>query len=378
MTYETFLDVASISFYDLFVELNNYYRQTGTLSFPLSHPALSFILDILTTMGAEQLMEERWNSKMKDLISFKSQHGHCNTSARTNDRDLHAWVQKQREYYKLYEEQQPTPLTPVRYEKLKGMGLFSTPNKWELRYCELKEYWLKYGDAEVPIDYPKLGIWCLNQRFNLENMPQDRIDKLDEIGFTWNYNTRNSNEEAWNAKYEALLSYIRENGHPNVPKSNEPLSCWVRKQRYEYSKFIKKKKSQITRERINKLSAVGFSFRLRPDTIPWDQRFDELVRFKQEHGHFNILSNHPTLGSWTVYQRSQFKRFLEGQPSTIDQTKANKLISIGFLDVERKNYPHTLQIPVLPPMPPGDHRDLETTEQYNWGNEFAYEFNQES
>jgi hypothetical protein len=92
-------------------------------------------------------------------------------------------------------------------------------------------------------------------------MPKERIDKLDEIGFTWNYNTRSSNEEAWNAKYQKLLAYIRKHGHANVPKSNEPLSCWVRKQRYEYSKFIKKKKSQINRERINKLNAVGFAVR---------------------------------------------------------------------------------------------------------------------
>ena len=376
MTYETVSDVGSVSFYDLFVQLNNYYQQTGTLVVPLNHPALSSILDIITSMGTEHLMEERWNNKMKDLISFKTRHGHCNTFSRTNDRDLDAWVHKQREYYKLYEEQQPTPLAPARYEQLKSVGLFSAANKWEQRYCELKDYWLKHGDSDVPIDYPKLGIWCLNQRFNLENMPQERIDKLDDIGFTWNYNTRSSNEEAWNAKYESLLSYIHENGHPNVPKSNEPLSCWVRKQRYEYSKFIKKKKSQITRERINKLNAVGFSFRLRADTIPWDQRYHDLVQYKQEYGHFNIPSNHPTLGSWSIYQRSQFKHFIEGRPSTIDQTKANKLVSIGFVEIERKNYPHSLQIPLLPPMLPGDHRDIGTTQEYNWENEFAFEYSQ--
>lgn len=102
--------------------------------------------------------------------------------------------------------------------------------KREQRYEELKRFQLENGHADPPIDYPKLGIWCLNQRFNLENMPQYRIDKLDELGFTWNYNTRSSNDEVWNEKYELLQEYIRENGHPNVPKSNEPLSCWVRKQ----------------------------------------------------------------------------------------------------------------------------------------------------
>jgi hypothetical protein len=296
-------------------------------------------------MGIEKLIEDRWNDKMEDLVAFKSEYGHCKT-ANTNDHDLDIWVHKQREYYKLYENQQigPGPLTPSRYERLKSVGLIAAPSKWEQRFEELKQYTLKYGNADVPIDYPKLGIWCLNQRFNLENMPQDRIDMLDSLNFTWNYNTRSLNDEAWNAKYEALLAYIREHGHPNPPKSNDPLSCWVRKQRYEYSKFIKKQKSQINRERISKLDAIGFSFRLRADTIPWEQHFEDLVQFKQEHGHFNIPRSHPTLGNWSAYQKSQFRCFLDGRPSTIDQARADKLVSVGFVEISSSG---SAQIPML-------------------------------
>jgi hypothetical protein len=367
MNYEAAVEVGSISFYEIFIALNNYYQQTGSFTVPLNHPTMAFILDGLTAMGAESLIEDRWNEKMEDLISFKSQHGHCNTNTKTDDLDLDQWTQRQREYYRLYDEEQPTPLTTTRYERLKDVGLLNAPNKWEERLEDLRHYKLEHGDADVPIDYPKLGIWCLNQRFNLENMPQERIDKLDELGFTWNYNTRSSNEEAWNAKYDMLLDFIRENGHPNVPKSNEPLSCWVRKQRYEYSKFIKKKKSQITRERISKLNEVGFSFRLRADTIPWDQRYEDLVLFKQEHGHFNIPRNHPTLGSWSVYTKTQFKYFLEGRASTLDQTKADKLIRIGFCEIESHSQP------VLPQIPPPEHGAMNT---YDWENDFAFGFGQ--
>lgn len=222
-------EVPSVSFYEVFYELNNYYQQTGSLAVPINHPLMAFILDGLTAMGMESLIDERWSDKMEDLVAFKSQHGHCNTSTKTNDHDFDQWVHKQRDYCKLYECGEPNPLTSTRYERLKSVGLLHQ-NKWEQRYEELKQFYLENGHADPPIDYPNLGIWCLNQRFNLENMPQDRIDRLDELNFTWNYNTRSSNDEAWNDKYELLLDYIREYGHPNVPKSNEPLSCWVRKQ----------------------------------------------------------------------------------------------------------------------------------------------------
>ncbi|KAL3775512.1 hypothetical protein HJC23_000084 [Cyclotella cryptica] len=157
-------------------------------------------------------------------------------------------------------------------------------------------------------------------------MPKERIDKLDAIDFTWNYNTRSSNEEAWNAKYQLLLAYIRQHGHANVPKSNEPLSCW------------------------------------------------DLVQFKQEHGHCNISRNHPKLGNWSVYQRVQFKYFLEGKASTIDQAKADKLISIGFLEIESKASRSSLHIPVLPQqmMLPGEEGHDAHASDYNWDTDFPF------
>lgn len=97
--------------------------------------------------------------------------------------------------------------------------------------------------------------------------------------------------------------------------------------------------------------------------------------YKQQHGHFNIPRNHPTLGSWSVYTKTQFKYFLEGRPSTIDQAKADKLISIGFLEIESQAHSRSIQIPVLPQMPPEPHAVMNAPE-YNWENDFAFGFNQ--
>eukprot|EP00956_Cyclotella_meneghiniana_P029713 scaffold72819_cov62-Cyclotella_meneghiniana.AAC.1 len=381
-----------VSCHDLFAILNNHYQQTGSLDMPSNHSTFSLLLDCLTAMNAEQRMKERWDEMMEELTAFKAEHGHCNTntnsssarsdSSSTSDADLDNWVKKQRHYYKLYERQQPSPLTSTRYQRLKAIGLISAPNKWELKYQELKQYKIQHGHADVPIHHKGLGIWCLNQRFNLQHMPRERIDKLDALSFTWNYNTRSSNEEAWDVKYQSLLTYIRQHGHANVPKSNEPLSCWVRKQRYEYGKFIKKQKSQITRERIRKLNNVGFAFRLRPDVISWDRHFEDLMSFQREHGHFNVPRNHPTLGSWVTYQKSQFKYFLEGRASTIDQAKADKLVSVGLLEIENSstsgggNDSSQTVIPVLPPMMVGG-ANINVSGAYNnnWEHDFGFGFN---
>ena len=98
------------------------------------------------------------------------------------------------------------------------------------------------------------------------------------------------------------------------------------------------------------------------------------MQFKQEHGHCNIPRNHPTLGNWSVYQRVQFKNFLEGKASTIDQAKADKLISIGFLEIESKTSRSSLRIPVLPQqmMLPSEEGNVPDEADYNWVTDFPF------
>ena len=98
------------------------------------------------------------------------------------------------------------------------------------------------------------------------------------------------------------------------------------------------------------------------------------MQFKQEHGHCNISRNHPKLGNWAVYQRVQFKNFLEGKTSTIDQAKADKLISIGFLEIESKTSRSSLHIPVLPQqmMLPSEEGNVADAADYNWVTDFPF------
>jgi hypothetical protein len=40
-------------------------------------------------------------------------------------------------------------------------------------------------------------------------------------------------------------------------------------------------------ERVEKLNSIGFAWKGKdPRQVPWEQRFNELMEFKQEHGKF--------------------------------------------------------------------------------------------
>jgi len=88
--------------------------------------------------------------------------------------------------------------------------------------------------------------------------------------------------------------------------------------------------SRLGRDRIEKLNEIGFQWRLRPERIPWDDRFKALKRFKEEHGHCRVPITVPDLGKWAKYQRDQYSLFMRGKKAKINQEKIDRLLSIGF------------------------------------------------
>jgi hypothetical protein len=95
-----------------------------------------------------------------------------------------------------------------------------------------------------------LGKWVANQRqrFKNKSLSEERIAKLNKLGFTW---------EVWMKRYNELVEYRREFGNCNVPvkyQSQTLLGEWVRRQRQHF------KNKSISEERINKLNAIGFAW----------------------------------------------------------------------------------------------------------------------
>lgn len=210
---------------------------------------------------------------------------------------------------------------------------------WASMFQALKAYRAVHGDTLVPATYPdnpQLGNFVDNSRqvyrMRLESeesgkvpdrgyhvmMSNERIEKLNSIGFIWNLF-----EHSWNTKYEELKLYAAKHGHCLVPwqcKENFQLSLWVSKQRRNYqvrkqeeSKGAKPNDYEVvlSDERIRKLEAIGFVFEVLEEQ--WYERYEELQTYISNHGDTLVpkayTQNGLLLGRWVDKQRLDYKRY---------------------------------------------------------------------
>ena len=86
-----------------------------------------------------------------------------------------------------------------------------------------------------------------------------------------------------------------------------------------------KKLHQLSEERIEKLSGIGFTWN--PSEISWDNSFARLVGFRNEHGNCNVpqfWKDDRELARWVAVQRTAKRKGL------ISEERTEALQSIGF------------------------------------------------
>ena len=217
--------------------------------------------------------------------------------------------------------------------------------KWNDRLFELKDFKEENGHCLVPQRYQQLGKWVHNQRqqYSLfkkgedSAMTQERIAKLNEIGFVWDASDMcpaQINEAAWTARFAELVAYKTRHNNCLVPakyEANKQLAKWVDKQREQYQLLKKGKNSTMTDERIAKLEKIGFVWDA--NEAAWTTRFVELVAYKQEHGDCNVPRNYgpnEQLGRWVFTQRYHYQRWNKGKKANITEARIAKLDAIEF------------------------------------------------
>jgi hypothetical protein len=155
---------------------------------------------------------------------------------------------------------------------------------------------------------------------------------------------------SWNDNLFQLLKFKAEHGHVEVPESH-PLYHWVYAQRRnkrqkdwrQHNGKESSGKNKLTQDHINVLNQVGFTWDPYKKAIDekWKQRFDELVGWKDIHGHCNVpqKSDQKELSSWVKVQRMNYthaQRQKAGHklPSdhcvALSQERIDMLESIGF------------------------------------------------
>lgn len=201
----------------------------------------------------------------------------------------------------------------------------SHETKWEFQCEALVKYKQEYGDCEVPSDYidKKLSNWVMNQRFlYLKNaLPIHRLDKLNSLGFSWK--SSRTNQRDFDEWIDTLVRYKETHGTMNPRRSpddpeNRPLAEWVCRIR---DRFNKKDWSYLTKERMEKLNAIGFIFNV--EDAAWEAKYQQMVEFQRVNGHCRHPHAAP-LGQWVKLQRR--KRRMH----TLREDRFQKLDAIGF------------------------------------------------
>jgi len=213
--------------------------------------------------------------------------------------------------------------------------------RWKKRFRELEAFKDEFGTCTVPQkNNPQLYKWCDKMRYTYSKLSQDRIKRLEEIGFQWQ---GVAYDETFEKRCRELIEFKEKSGHCNVPQrytSNPELGKWCNHMRTAYTKIQNEMitDSNISQDRIDRLEEIGFKWK--GVTCIYDETFEkrcqELIEFKKEFGNCIVpykYTSNPKLGKWCSKMRGAYKKIQNGMitdGTNISQDRIDRLEEIGF------------------------------------------------
>ena len=206
---------------------------------------------------------------------------------------------------------------------------------WRERYDQLVAYQQRFGNADVPLNWPEnnsLATWVINQRrkYRSDSLKPYQVELLDAIGFTWD------RQKSWSERYEELQGYKRMHGTCIIRSNDEEhreLYVWCCNQRQQYRQLMENGSSSLTSERVELLKSIGFLEQGSVQQSTWNKRLVELIEYKKEHGHTNVPRHYSAnlkLGRWVDTQRTSYRLLKLGKPSPLTQERVEMLNALGF------------------------------------------------
>mmetsp|Transcript_30895 Transcript_30895/g.51048 ORF Transcript_30895/g.51048 Transcript_30895/m.51048 type:complete len:554 (-) Transcript_30895:339-2000(-) len=143
----------------------------------------------------------------------------------------------------------------------------------------------------------------------------------------------------WAERYAELLAFRKGHGHCRVPV-NTRFGRWVGHLRAAKKKIQKEKEandgertntesSLLTDERIKLLNDCDFEWELRVTAPTWENRFEQLKKYKEENGDTRVpraWKPDPSLGEWVHSQRGDYRN----KKACIQGLRTELFESIGF------------------------------------------------
>jgi len=238
-----------------------------------------------------------------------------------------------------------TPTTRKKAKTDKDKSTQQSKTSFDERCNQILLFKEEFGHCNVPPRYsdnPSLGQWCKTMRTAYKkiqkgmntnyNLSQDRIERLEKIGFQWqgvDY------DEAFKKRCHELMAFKEEVGHCNVPRryaDNPPLGKWCSNMRTAYKKIQKgmNTSSNLSQDRIERLENIGFQWQGVDYDESFEKRCHELMAFKEEFGHCIVprrYADNPPLGKWCSNMRSAYKKITN---HNLSQDRIDQLEKIGF------------------------------------------------
>jgi hypothetical protein len=160
-------------------------------------------------------------------------------------------------------------------------------------------------------------------------MTVERIAQLDKLDFRWTKRRQvqpvnRRNDERWLEMYEKLKAYHEKHGHSKVPQrvnesddpdQKEQLGVWI-----SYQRMARDRMPQSRKDLLDELD-LNWS----ADT--WDTIYEQLVKFRQEHGHTDVpaVAGTRSLGLWCRKQRGYMRQ------NTLPLERRSRLEEINFV-----------------------------------------------
>ncbi|CAB9498126.1 helicase [Seminavis robusta] len=170
-----------------------------------------------------------WSAKMNQLKEFQRQHGHCKVPLKDSDgmiTELGRFVAYQRCLQK--------KLSRERKDDLDALGFTWNVHeeKWNQMFTNLQEFHKENGHCNVAMqssrkagELQNLSKWVSYQRRNYRKLSDERIGKLEELGFIWSGYGNSSSYAATSKKrfanHKAPSAKKRRAGEPHTSEHQE-------------------------------------------------------------------------------------------------------------------------------------------------------------
>lgn len=314
----------------------------------LNLPSLCAKRDSGDTTETIKSWDERWDENIAALSKYKAMYGTVNVpGTHKNEKDefgsLSSFVYNAR--------QSQGRLTKERREQLASMGFLFEGSKeekeqqlWEETYQNLVKYKKSYGDCLVPQKWNDgacaLGRWVNKQRVhrNKGALKQERIERLDSIGFVWSVRQKKTAiipkwDKQWKMRYQELQEFQTQNGHfwVKVDDNNKenpinPLARWVKHQRLLF------KQGNLRPDREELLNEIGFVWDAKEkQEHQWTAKFTQLKKIVEERSPGEESSEIfiPAVLGMSLYQWTLSQRDMKLKRS-LDPTREALLDSLDF------------------------------------------------